>query len=433
MDLPKKTMMFKALVHLFQIAVKTKDVLGFEKEANRILENMKHFSRNEQTQGVNEIILQTARFGGTALSSENQMKIFEKVLRHLEGNTSSGDRLFMQAGLKMAHMYQETKDLERLEALLVKLKGVSGAGESDAFSKMDPTTLSSIFELFSIEIWLALELNDMERVRRIDETIKSSSCFDTVISDSSSKGIIKETNAKVAVHERQFKDAEGYFLDAFKAYQETNSGLKAKSMLLCSCFFSIVNGNMVDQFQSNEAMIYKEDPGVACFMRMRKAYDQDSIEEFTECFNDKSNPIKRVNSQSQLNLKRWNGLVVCPMIHVCFHDFPLFTRASLGVICLEELQDDFLRPYAGMLLKVMQKKKLLSIIESYRTISVGFLASELLIGEEETLGLVSQLIKAKMIKGKINKVDGFVRINRDKEQNEFIQSALAISDLLSNV
>jgi COP9 signalosome complex subunit 2 len=186
-----------------------------------------------------------------------------------------------------------------------------------------------------------------------------------VINDPRVMGIIKECGGKMYMSEKKWEKALDELFECFKYYQESGN-IRAKNILIYVILASMLCNSAINHADTREAKVYKDDKQIISIMNFRQAFEKNDIKRITSVLQDRSND--------------------------------LFNDGEFA-----QYLDDLLR---NIRLNVLQQK-----VQTYRTIKLEFLASEINISVNEVKQLLSELILEERIDAQIDQLSGFLEMN----------------------
>ena len=144
---------------------------------------------------------------------------------------------------------------------------------------------------------------------------------------------------------------------------------RAKTILKYVVLTSLLSGSHINPFHSQEAKVYKDDPEVINLMNLRLAYESNDI-----------NTVQRILDDKGLGIK----------------------------------DDPYMGEFVEDLYRTTRLAALKAKISPYRVVKIDFLAQQLRISYEETLGLLVHLVINKEIYAQIDEVEGVVEVSSDQ-------------------
>lgn len=350
---PEVVWRFKALQNIVILCAR---VSRFEEMATRyqeLLGYMDQVTRNDASEAINTVL-------DSVSSASDLMKletIYELTLDALKA--TSNQRLWFSTSVKLAKLYLEMNDVQKLQKLIRTLhKTCQKPDGTDDVSKG-----SHLLEVYALEIQMCTLTKNSLRMKEIyPKTINLTSA----IADPRNIAVIRESGGKMYMSEKKWEMAYNEFFEAFKNYQETGNAVRAKIMLKYVVLANMLALSSINPFDSREAKVYQDDPEISAMHSLRTAYEQNDIQ-----------TIDR-----------------------------LLTNPSYKI-----LSDTFIQTYLQDLLRNIRLQVLQNIIKPYRCISLKFLATEINVSSEEVVSLLVQLILDEKISAKIDDTAGYLQIS----------------------
>ncbi len=331
-------------------------------------------TRNECTEAINSILDTIATATDTIVLSE----MYEITLIALK--TANNERLWLNTNLKLAKLYLEGNKVSDVERLLCVLKKACQLPDgSDDVSK--GTTL---LEIYCLEIQLCSLTQDMSRMQSIyPKTVNNSA-----VSDPRIMGIIREEGGKMQMAESNWMEAYNEFYEAFRNYQEAGNS-RARDCLKYVVMASILSLSDINPFAAREVKAFADDPEIVAMSDLRQSLEANDLARFEKTVNNKKNRIL----DEPFLMKYLTPLRrrIREQVNIAVGSFSLLNVYSIYQV-------------------------LLSVVRPYQRVTMQFLATELMLKEEEVENLLVDLIVMHSLKASIDKVQGIVLLDVGRNQ-----------------
>ncbi|EGR28106.1 hypothetical protein IMG5_182910 [Ichthyophthirius multifiliis] len=349
-DIQQRKWTFKSLLQIIILSVKINQVQQLIQNISQILKNMEGVSKNDATEAITQIIETIMNLQ----ENDTRQKIFEIILDYLKHKQMI--QLWYNASLKLCKIFFESQDKNNLnlQKLLEEIKqSCRHPDGSDDFKKSE-----YLLEVYSLEIQILIQKKQITKLKDIYSRTKK---HQSTISDPKIMGIIKETNGKMLMFEKNYHDAALELLESFKNYQEVGNP-QAKVVLKYVVLASILSGSSINPFDNREAKVYKEDREIIAMQNLRYAYENKDINMFNKIINDRYSHI---------------------------------------------MDDEFMKQFTNQLKKVISLEKIIKIINPYERIKIKYIGKQLNIEENIVENYLQELILDNKIQGNINSVEGY--------------------------
>lgn len=311
-------------------------------------------TRNYSEKSINSIL--------DYISTSNQMDLlqqfYETTLDALRD--AKNERLWFKTNTKLAKLYLDRKDFNRLAKILKQIRQSCQTDEGEEDMKKG----TQLLEIYALEIQMYTEQKNNKKLKALYEQslhIKSAIPHPLIM------GVIRECGGKMHLREGQFEKAHTDFFESFKNYDESGNARRT------TCLKYLVLANMlmksdINPFDSQEAKPYKNDPEILAMTNLVSAYQNNDINEFERIL--KSN------------------------------------KASI-------MDDPFIREHIEELLRNIRTQVMIKLIRPYTRIHMPYLATELNIDVAEVENLLVQCILDNTIRGKIDQVKGVLELDKE--------------------
>lgn len=209
-----------------------------------------------------------------------------------------------------------------------------------------------------------------------------------VVTDARVNAMLKECGAIIYLADKNWESAQADLLDSFKSYQQL-ANPKAKQMLKLLLVTSMVGSSEINPMTLSEAKVYQEDAEVGPIAALRMAYETNHIVK-----------LKSIMASSGRKLA----------------------------------EDKDIKEYAADFFKAIKQKILVEKIMSYTSVSIGYLARDIGITDEELKALLVELILDERIDGKIDESKGLFEVKaseRDTQEAKRYASLERMANTLS--
>jgi COP9 signalosome complex subunit 2 len=351
---------FKALKQIIK-------VLFRQGEFRQVIERYKELltyirtavTRNYSEKSINSIL--------DFVSSSNRMELlqefYETTLAALQ--EARNERLWFKTNLKLANLYYEGGEFNRLSKLLKELhKCCQQADGTDDHKKG-----TQLLEVYALEIQMHTATRNIKRLKQLYERalqVKSAIPHPRIM------GVIRECGGKMHMSARNFERAHQDFFEAFKSYDEAGNARRIQ------CLKYLVLANMldlsdIDPFDSPEAKPYMSNADITAMTALRRAYTDKDVDEFEAILRNNSNTI---------------------------------------------MNDAFIRVHIEELLRKFRSQVLIKLIQPYTRIGIPHAAKVLNIDEQEVEDLLIALILDEKIDAKVDQVNRLLILNKPSADAE---------------
>jgi COP9 signalosome complex subunit 2 len=290
----------------------------------------------------------------------------------------ANERLWFKTSLKLAELKLASGDHAVLARRLRELHASCLAEDGTD----DPKKGTRLLEVYALDIQLCTETRNTKRLRGL-----YARCLEvkSAIPHPRIMGIIRECGGKMHIGERAFHDAEKDFFEAFKSYDECGSPRRIQ------CLKYLVLANMLEQstidpFESQETKPYRDHPEIRAITGLVAAYQRNEV-----------------------------------------HEFERILRESHAVV----MGDPFIREHIQDLLLNVRTQVLLGLLAPYTEVSLRHLADGLNVADTaEVEALLYTLILSGRIRGRIDKIEGTVSIDRARSGDA---TRVALAGLIAGV
>ncbi|ORX40213.1 COP9 signalosome complex subunit 2 [Kockovaella imperatae] len=272
------------------------------------------------------------------------------------------ERLSTKSNLKLAKLWLDRKEYDRLQPILRSLHASCGPSSSSSGSE-DQTKGSLLLELYAIEIQM---YSDLKETRKLKEIYNASMQVKNAIPHPRIMGVIRECGGKMWMMERAWDNASTDLFESFRQYDESGSPQRIQVLKYLVLTYMLM-GSEINPFDSQETKPYKNDPQIVAMTGLVSAYQMRDVQE--------AERILKAN------------------------------RATIT-------GDPFIQFFINDLLRSLRTQYIIDIIKPYTRLELDYLAKTLNIARNEVEALVISLILDRKIKGKIDQVNGLLVLER---------------------
>jgi len=231
----------------------------------------------------------------------------------------------------------------------------------------DPTKGNQLIEYYSMKIERYLRDNN-PNFKSLKSLYQRASSLKGLCSPKN-LGIIYECGGKIFLVEKNFKDSNTDFIEAFRGYD-----LAGLRQLAIQCLKYLILSNMlsnspVNPFDEQRAKSYQQSPEIESMLNLIDSYRNRQITNF-----------ERVLKKNSKDL----------------------------------MSDPFISDYIQELRKKLRSHVLKSLIRPYKNISLSYITSELQVSEKEAEALLVELLLDNEIVGKIDQIHRLLLLKSDK-------------------
>lgn len=354
-DEDKGSWSFKAYKRLVRTSRAMKDYDRMQKSFADTL-NFKWSGRNRTDieKFINKFLEQSSQ-----VPQEVMERIYAIALDVIEKDRKTYERLWFNIRMRVCQQLFNAGNFEQLRRDVEILSQWCWEG-ADAEQRKG----TQILTLYSMEIQMYSELNDLPRLREIYTRANN---IKAAIPPPKVMGIIRESGGKTFMRQSMWEEAYEAFFQAFRNFDEAGDPRRI-SCLKYLILATMLSGSKINPFSSNEAASYKQDPEIVAMTELIDACERNDIKQFDRVLKDKKN------------------------------------RKSI-------MEDKFLYTHLEPLIRRVRKQVIEVLVKPYTTIRFKFIAKELQITEEEAESLVVGMILDKQLNGQIDQINGLLRMS----------------------
>jgi len=288
---------------------------------------------------------------------------------------TNNERLYLKTNIKLARLLLDRKDYHNVAR---KLRELHKACQKEDGSD-DPSKGTYSLEIYALEIQMYSETRNNNQLKRLyQKALKVRSA----VPHPKIQGIIRECGGKMHMSEENWKDAQSDFFESFRNYDEAGD-LRRIQVLKYLLLTTMLMKSDINPFDSQETKPYKNDPRIAAMTDLVDAYQRDDIHKYEDVL------------QKNKDL----------------------------------LADPFIAENIDEVTRNMRTKAVVKLIAPYTRMRLGWIAEHLRIGEAEVQDIVSYLIVAGQVQGRIDEHNSTLEIESSSDSDR----AEAINGLCNSV
>ncbi|ORZ01183.1 PCI domain-domain-containing protein [Syncephalastrum racemosum] len=345
---------FKSLKQMAKVSFqlhKNQDTLKYYQQL--LLYTKSAVTRNYSEKSINNIL--------DYVSSTDDMAFVEQFYQTTLDTLADtkNERLWVKTNLKLAKLYLDKKEYDRLSKILHELKATCERDDGTDYQRKG----THLLEVLALEIQMYTETKNNKKLKDLYQqclNVKSAIPHPRIM------GVIRECGGKMHMREKQWEMAQTDFFESFKNYDEAGSPQRIQ-VLKYLVLANMLTESQINPFDSQETKPYKNDKEIAAMTDLVSAYQKREIREFER--------ILRVNN-----------------------------KAIMG--------DTFIRAYIDDVLRSIRAQVLVKLIKPYTRIKLSFIAQQLNITVEEVEDLLVVLILDDKISGRIDQVKGRLELEQ---------------------
>ncbi|KAK0198778.1 PCI domain-containing protein [Armillaria mellea] len=275
---------------------------------------------------------------------------------------AKNERLSAKTNLKLAKLWLDRKEYNRLSRLIRDLHIATGSGDGEDQSQRG----TQLLEIYALEIQM---YNETRNFKKLKEIYNATNNVRSAIPHPRIMGVIKECGGKMWMGERQWNRASEDFFESFRNYDEAGSPQRIQ-VLKYLVLANMLTGSEVNPFDSQETKPYKSDPQIKAMTDLVDAYQRREVHSAEKILRDNRSTI---------------------------------------------MEDSFIRSYIGELLRSLRTQYLIDLIKPYTRLELSFLAKQLNVDTQEVEELLIGLILEGKVEGRIDQVG--MRLELDRKQS----------------
>ncbi|EIW87113.1 PCI-domain-containing protein [Coniophora puteana RWD-64-598 SS2] len=354
---------FKALKQstklLFLVLHRPADALGTYRQL--LTYTRSAVTRNYSERTINGILDYVGGGKGGPVAVDVLEQFYQATKDALE--EAKNDRLSVKTNLKLAKLWLDRKEYNRLTKLLHDLYAATRSDSDSGEEQAQRGT--QLLEIYALEIQMH---NETRNTKKLKEIYNASSQVRAAIPHPRIMGVIKECGGKMWMGERQWNRASEDFFESFRNYDEAGSPQRIQ-VLKYLVLANMLTGSEVNPFDSQETKPYKNDPQIKAMTDLVDAYQRREVHSAEKILRDNRSTI---------------------------------------------MDDNFISAYIGELLKSLRTSYLIDLIKPYTRLELSFLAKQLNVEIAEVEELLIGLILEGRVEGQIDQVG--MRLELDRQQ-----------------
>ncbi|KAJ8084709.1 hypothetical protein PM082_003485 [Marasmius tenuissimus] len=318
-------------------------------------------TRNYSEKTINGILDYVGGGKGGPVEVDTLEKFYQVTKQALVD--AKNERLSAKTNLKLAKLWLDRKEYNRLSRLIRDLHAATGpAGDGDDQSQRG----TQLLEIYALEIQM---YNETRNFKKLKEIYNATNNVRSAIPHPRIMGVIKECGGKMWMGERQWNRASEDFFESFRNYDEAGSPQRIQ-VLKYLVLANMLTGSEVNPFDSQETKPYKNDPQIKAMTDLVDAYQRREVHSAERILRDNQSTI---------------------------------------------MSDAFIRSYIGELLRSLRTQYLIDLIKPYTRLELSFLAKQLNVQVQEVEDLLIGLILEGKVEGRIDQVG--MRLELDRTQS----------------
>ncbi|KZP28944.1 PCI-domain-containing protein [Athelia psychrophila] len=284
---------------------------------------------------------------------------------------AKNERLSVKTNLKLAKLWLDRKEYDRLSKLIRDLHTATVSADGDDQSQRG----TQLLEIYALEIQM---YNETRNFKKLKEIYNATNAVRSAIPHPRIMGVIKECGGKMWMGERQWNRASEDFFESFRNYDEAGSPQRIQ-VLKYLVLANMLMGSEVNPFDSQETKPYKNDPQIKAMTDLVDAYQRREV-----------------------------------------HSAEKILRENRSTI----MDDKFISSYIGDLLRSLRTYYLIDLIKPYTRLELSFLAKQLNVEIHEVEDLLIGLILEGKVDGRIDQVGMKLELNRKQNLEKRRYTAL---------
>jgi len=282
--------------------------------------------------------------------------------------------------LRLAKVLLKRQDFSEMDPLLESMHNSCKIDGED-----DPTKGNQLIEIYAMKI--ERYLRDTNPDLKILKNLYTKAVTIKAICNPRYLGIIHECGGKLFLVERNYKDANTDFIEAFKGYDSAGAKDFAIQCLKYLILSNMLSNSPVNPFDEQRAKSYQQSPEIQSMLNLIEAYRSRQITNFERVLKSKDSK--------------------------------------------DLLADPFISDYIQDLRKKLRSHVLKSLIRPYKNITLAYITQELQVSSKEAEALLVELILDKEIVGKIDQIKQLLLLQSDKASNSYTGLSLWVKNLTS--
>ncbi|ODV91101.1 hypothetical protein CANCADRAFT_2819 [Tortispora caseinolytica NRRL Y-17796] len=283
---------FKATKQLMKLQFK----LDLERDLLDTLKSLLLLSKNTtlQRQYVEKSVLNALAY----ISSSSNLDFVRRAHSQTMDAVDPGSRLWLQTGLRLAALFNESHNYAEMEPLLNAIRThVSGSGLG-AFE----------IDFYALSIQYFLSRHNYSEANTAYVKAKA---IQSAIPHPKSMAIIHECGAKMFMHEHSWTNARTAFFAAFQNYDNIGSSRRV-NMLGCFILASLLSDDAesIGTFDSSEARPYRNEPELLPLIQIATAYAERNMSELNAVLSQNADTLKDVSLMTSSIVKKLASVII---------------------------------------------------------------------------------------------------------------------------
>jgi COP9 signalosome complex subunit 2 len=299
-------------------------------------------------------------------------ELFKITLQKLED--SGNKKASLRLELRLAKVLLKRQDFSELDLLLESMHERCKVDGED-----DSTKGNQLIEIYAMKI--ERYLRDLNPNFKILKTLYNKAVSIKALCNPRFLGVIHECGGKIFLRERNYKDANTDFIEAFKGYDSAGARDFAIQCLRYLILSNMLSNSPVNPFDDNRAKSYQSSNEIEAMLNLIESYRNRQITNF-----------ERVLKKNAKDL----------------------------------MGDPFISDYIQDLRKKLRSHVLKALIRPYKNITLPYITTELQVKSNEAESLLVELILDKEILGRIDQINQLLLLSSDSSSNTATYSGLSL-------
>jgi len=298
-------------------------------------------------------------------------ELFQQTLRKLDeiGNKKASLRL----ELRLAKVLLKRQEFEEMDLLLESMHNACKSdGEDDA------TKGNQLIEIYAMKI--ERHLRDSHPNFKILKDLYNRAVAIKALCNPRYLGIIHECGGKIFLRERNYKDSNTDFIEAFKGYDSAGSREFSVQCLRYLILSNMLSNSPVNPFDEQRAKSYQQTAEIEVMNNLIDSYRSRNITTFERVLKRNYNDI---------------------------------------------MSDPFIADYMNDLKKKLRSHVLKALIRPYKNITLQYITTELQVPSKDAEALLVELLLDKEIVGKIDQINQLLLLKNNKSGNTATYNSLS--------
>ena len=284
--------------------------------------------------------------------------------------SSNNERLWLKTNIKLARLWLDKKDYERLSK---KLRELHKACQLEDGSD-DPSKGTYSLEIYALEIQMYADTKNNKRLKALYQRalrVRSAVPHPKIL------GTIRECGGKMHMTEENWKEAQIDFFESFRNFDEAGS-LQRIQVLKYLVLTTMLMKSDINPFDSQETKPYKNDPRISVMTDLVDAYQRDDI-----------------------------------------HRYELILHNNKDL-----LEDPFIAENIDEVTRNIRMNAIMKLVAPYMRFTLDFIGKQLKISLTEVEDIIGFLIVDNKLKGRIDQERGIVEVQAASDHERVDSLAL---------